>query len=95
MPLAKGTRIGGRQKGTPNKVTADVKAAAAKYTDEALRTLAKIMSDGESEQARVSAANAILDRAHGKPKQAVEHSGEDGAPILHSMVVTFVEPKHG
>lgn len=27
MPVPKGVRIGGRQKGTPNKLTSDVKAA--------------------------------------------------------------------
>ncbi len=34
----------GRRKGTPNKATADVKAAAQKYTDGALKTLASIMT---------------------------------------------------
>ena len=31
--------------------------------------------------ARVSAANASLDRGYGKPKQGMEHTGKDGAPI--------------
>ena len=31
-----GERRGGRQKGTPNKATADIKALAQKYTPEAL-----------------------------------------------------------
>jgi hypothetical protein len=32
--------------------------------------------------ARVSAANALLDRGHGKPRQALEHGGTDGGPIV-------------
>lgn len=46
-----------------------------------MKTLADIAKNGESEAARVSAATAILDRAYGRPKQAVEHSGPGGSPI--------------
>ncbi|WP_298700939.1 hypothetical protein [uncultured Brevundimonas sp.] len=63
----------GRPKGSPNKATAAVKEAAQAYTDKALKTLAEIMGSTEHPAAaRVSAANALLDRAHGKPPQAVE-----------------------
>ncbi len=62
----------GRPKGALNKVTADVKQAAQQFTDDALNTLAKIMREGESEAARVAAANSILDRGHGKPRQAID-----------------------
>ena len=34
MPVPKGTRIGGRQKGTPNKVTANAKQAFQAAFDE-------------------------------------------------------------
>lgn len=63
----------GRPKGALNKATADVKLAAREYSDKALSTLAEIMgSSAHPAAARVSAANAILDRAYGKPPQAVE-----------------------
>ena len=55
-----------------NKVTADIRAAAQAYTDDALATLAQIMKAGESEAARVAAANSILDRGFGKPRQAMD-----------------------
>ena len=48
-------------------------------------TLVTISTSGESEAARVSAANALLDRGYGKPRQAVEHSGADGGPIEHRI----------
>jgi len=70
-----GERRGGRQKGTPNKITADIKALAAVHSQDALNTLAEIARNGESEQARVAAANSLLDRAYGKPRQEIEHSG--------------------
>jgi hypothetical protein len=73
MPVPKGTRIGGRQKGTLNKATADVKVAASAYTASAISTLASIMQDPEeASPARVAAAKELLDRAHGKPKQSVD-----------------------
>lgn len=74
-------KTGGRKKGVPNKATASLKEAAQVYTEQALQTLANIMTAGESEAARVAAANSILDRGYGKPKQTVEASGPDGGPI--------------
>lgn len=62
----------GRPKGSVNKVTADIRAAARVYTNDALATLAQIMKAGESEAARVAAANSILDRGFGKPRQALD-----------------------
>ena len=69
-----GARPGaGRRKGTPNKATADVKEAASAYSADAVATLAEIMrTKSLPAAARVAAANALLDRAHGKPKQAVD-----------------------
>lgn len=67
-----GERRGGRQKGTPNKATADIREAAQQYSAQALEVLVNVATTGESEAAKVAAANAILDRAHGKPKQSVD-----------------------
>lgn len=65
----------GRPKGSVNKATADVKAAAQKYTDEAMDELARIMRESESDAARVSAIKEIFDRGHGKPKQSLDVAG--------------------
>ena len=62
----------GRPKGVPNKVTIELAEAARSYTTAALETLHRICITGESESARVSAACALLDRGHGKPKQQQE-----------------------
>ena len=70
--MAQGVKTGGRKAGTPNKATADIKAAAQAYTEDALATLAQIMKAGESEAARVAAANSILDRGFGKPRQSMD-----------------------
>ena len=55
----------------------ELREAAREFTDDALKTLAQICNEGQSEAARVSAASAILDRGYGKPVQQVE-SGSPG-----------------
>jgi hypothetical protein len=46
-------------------------ALAQPYSPRAVAVLAHIMEHGESEAARVMAADKLLDRAHGKPTQAL------------------------
>lgn len=61
----------GRPRGAQNKATAEVKVLAAQYTEAAIRRLADWMQSDEP-KASVAAATALLDRAHGKPAQAVD-----------------------
>ncbi len=83
-----GARPGaGRPKGSLNKATADIKAAAQAYTEDALATLAQIMKAGESEAARVAAANSILDRGFGKPRQSMD---VDATTDMTGEIVTGV-----
>ena len=69
----------GRPVGAVNKVCSDLMEAASIYTKEALDVLVSIARCGQSEAARVSAANSILDRGHGKPVQTVN------ANISHNL----------
>lgn len=75
----------GRPKGSRNVATkdsiTDLAAEARKASKTALDALIQIAKSGESESARVSAANAILDRAFGKPLTSVELTGKHGGPI--------------
>lgn len=78
--MALGKKTGGRVRGTPNKATADIKAAAAIHGPLAISVLAEIAIDSENAAAaRVAAAVALLDRGFGKPAQAL--TGADGGPI--------------
>lgn len=93
-----GARPGaGRRKGSANKATVVVRDAAQAFTEDALSTLSKIMKDDEAPAAaRVAAANALLDRGHGKPKQSVEASGPEGAPLQSGAPVVFYQlPDNG
>jgi hypothetical protein len=49
------------------KAYGEIRDLARQHTDVALRTLVEIATHGENESARVTAANAILDRGWGKP----------------------------
>ncbi|WP_215747867.1 DUF5681 domain-containing protein [Gluconobacter sp. P1C6_b] len=82
------------QSGNPGGIPKDLReviALARSHTVTAITALAEIAgSPASPESARVSAANALLDRAWGKAKETVEISGQDGAPL--GLVVTVVRP---
>jgi len=81
----------GRKKGTPNKSTAELKKLAQVYTQDALDALAKILKDDKQPaSARVSAANALLDRAFGKPTQAITGGDEDERPLAISVIENII-----
>ncbi|MFD2500822.1 hypothetical protein ACFSTI_20755 [Rhizorhabdus histidinilytica] len=84
-----GARPGaGRPKGSRSVATVEQGATLAelarKHAPTAIRTLAQIARKGESESARVAAANALLDRGFGRPTQSHEHSGPNGGPIEYA-----------
>lgn len=101
MPVPKGTRIGGRQKGTPNKRTAareqKVEAAAraleellpAAFTGDAHAFLMAVYKDTSNPMKdRLAAATAAI--GYEKPKlAAIEHSGE--MTLTHEQALAELE----
>lgn len=92
MAGIKGQRIGGRQPGTPNKATAEIRDLARKYTQEALIELARLTTQAESEQARVSAIKELFDRAYGKSTQILANEDNQDFRI---QIVTGVPRADG
>lgn len=89
MPKGGKREGAGRPKGSLNKATADVKQAAQAFTTDAISTLAEIMRSPEHPAAaRVSAANSLLDRGHGKPKQPLTGGDDDDSPIRQALDVS-------
>lgn len=76
----------GRPGGSPNKLTRPLKEAAALESEACLQTLVHLRDHSQSDQVRLSAATAILDRGHGRPRQEVN---------LTESLVTIVVNKPG
>jgi hypothetical protein len=84
----------GRRPGAKNKVTLALKEMANKYTEKALGVLVEIMQDPEAPHAaRVSAANGVLDRGHGKPAISIEANinGKMGPDMLKRLETDMME----
>jgi len=63
----------GRKVGSVNQNRKGIADASKEYTEDALKTLAEVMLNPETPPAvRVTAANCLLDRAYGKPSQAIQ-----------------------
>lgn len=80
MAARGGARPGaGRKPNVPDRATAaqrkSLEEVARSHTETAIKALAEIAKSSESDAARVSAANAILDRGYGKPRQSIQHGG--------------------
>lgn len=91
--MAKGKKTGGRQAGTLNKATADVKEAARAHGPQAIAILARLMVEADSDAAKIAACDKILDRAYGKPTQL--HGGDEGAAAIrtvHEIILRGVRP---
>lgn len=71
---------------------AQIKALARKHSKAAIKTLAAIMNQADGPAtARVSAAQALLDRGWGKAAQPVA-GDEDGPAILARIERVIVDP---
>jgi hypothetical protein len=77
------------------KSLTEIRSLARGHTRTALNVLVGIMrSKDATATARVSAANAILDRGWGKATQAIE-TGDDGAlELIHRIERVIVHPEN-
>ena len=76
----------GRPAGSTNKSSPEhskrLSGLAKTYTEKALQTLVDVARNGRTDAARVSAANALLDRAYGKPTVQEEKEIVDLPPVV-------------
>lgn len=75
----------GGQSAEQVKLRQTIQKLAGRYAPEAIETLRALLNSEEA-NVRVSAANALLDRAIGKPVQGVELAGEGGGPLIAKIV---------
>jgi hypothetical protein len=67
------------------KSPADIRSLARSHTKLALQTLSGIARSSTSDPARVSAAQALLDRGWGKAAQILA-GDEDGGPLVINII---------
>jgi len=76
------------------KSLTEIRSLARSHTRTALNVLVGIMrSKDATAAARVSAANAILDRGWGKAPQAIQN-GDDGLQVIHRIERIIVHPEN-
>lgn len=90
-PNPSGRPAGQRNYATIYREALQKLAAAKNVTPEELEDLIEQTGLGKALDGDYKFFQDIRDRIHGKPKQAVELTGEDGGPIEQCLTVRFVE----
>lgn len=92
-PARAPVRLPARGKTSRARTLTEIRSLARSHTRTAVRVLVGVMrSEDATPAARVSAANAILDRGWGKAAQPVEN-GEDGVlELIHRIERIIVHP---
>jgi hypothetical protein len=90
---AKGERRGGRKRGvSKNLASKDAKLVleemARTHAPEALAALVQVFKHGKTESARVAAATGLLDRAFGRPGQAIALSAKHDLRHMSDVELT-------
>jgi hypothetical protein len=88
-----GRPFGKGQSGNPGgrpKLEGEIRKLAQKHGPAAIKRLVDLM-DSSNERVAVAAAQAVLDRAYGKPPQGIHLKGDGTAP--HVMQVEFIRAK--
>lgn len=84
-----------RMKTEMTKTITEIRSIARSHTRTAINVLVGIMrSKDATAAARVSAANAILDRGWGKAAQSLENSDDGPLELIHKIERTIVYPEN-
>ena len=69
----------------PNKKTPpELRSLCRSYTEEAIRTIAGVMTAGQQEASRLRAAEVLLDRGWGKAVQT--HASDPDGPLIVEII---------
>ena len=78
-----------------SKTITEIRSLARSHTRTAINVLVGIMrSKDATAAARVTAANAILDRGWGKANQAIEIGDESALELIHRIERVIVHPEN-
>jgi hypothetical protein len=104
MSILRRVNMSGLMKATPHlprtsmpraRAVTEIRSPARSHTRTALNVLVGVMrSKDATATAKVSAANAILDRGWGKAAQAIENGGEGPLELIHKIERIIVHPEN-
>ena len=77
--------VSGNPKGRPKRGTTLTDVLRSKLDAEVLATELVTLTQDPDPNVRLKAIMAIYDRIEGKPKQAIEHSGDADAPMRFTL----------
>jgi hypothetical protein len=78
----------------PRAIT-EIRSVARSHTRKAINVLVGIMrSEAATAAARVTAANAILDRGWGKPPQSLQNGDGGALELIHRIERVIVSPEN-
>jgi hypothetical protein len=78
-----------------SKTVTEIRSIARSHTRTAINVLVGVMRSKEAmAAARVSAANAILDRGWGKAAQALENGDDGPLELIHRIERIIVHPEN-
>jgi len=72
----------GRPLGVPNKLTRPLRELAALHSADCIAVLVELRDHAEAEQVRLAAANSLLDRGHGKPRQEIDLRDDNRITVI-------------
>jgi hypothetical protein len=77
------------------KTLTEIRSIARSHTRTAINCLVGVMrSKDATHAARVSAANAILDRGWGKAAQSLENGNDGALELIHRIERVIVDPQN-
>ena len=76
----------GRQKGTPNKITREIREVASKYTLRAVKQAWKLAEGAKDQTVQLKALELILAYGHGRPSSTTLIGGDGGDPLKLQQV---------
>lgn len=82
-------RGGGRTKGVPNKVTAEVRDLARKLVDDTAY-LGRLKTRLQGGRCAPAVETMLWHYAYGKPKETIEHQGPDGGTPPVALIPTHL-----
>jgi hypothetical protein len=76
------------------KTPTEIRSLARAHTEEAINCLVGVMRNSPNDNAKVSAAEKLMDRGWGKAAQPIAGDDENPLNVIHTIRRIIVDPRH-